>query len=144
MLGQCCLMWTLQSERLSEKSEGEEKEASIPLYIDAACVQHTVPEPSPFYQTGGTQTPGRRCEDKESGEEQKVNVANEEACMCLENRERGRLSSQILCNCVLCHIRFDARAVSAAAASLATRHRGLHKSPMLCRWRPSRLLLRVL
>lgn len=59
----------------------------------------------------GMSTPGRRCEDKESGEEQKVNVANEKVRMCLENREWGRLSSQMTGNCVFCHIKFDARPV---------------------------------
>lgn len=38
-------------------------------------------------------------------------MANKEACMCLENRKRGWLSSQITGNCVFCHIKFDARPV---------------------------------
>lgn len=52
-----------------------------------------------------------RCEDKKTGEEQKVNVANREAHMCLGDRGRELLSSQIIGNCVFCHIRFDARPV---------------------------------
>lgn len=52
-----------------------------------------------------------RCEDKKTGKEQKVNVANKEAHMCLGDTGRELLSSQINGNCVFCHIRFDARPV---------------------------------
>lgn len=55
--------------------------------------------------------PGRTCEDKESREEQKVDVAIEGVRMCLESRASGRLSSQITDSCVFCHIKFDARPV---------------------------------
>lgn len=52
-----------------------------------------------------------RCEDKKTGKEQKVNVANKEAHMCLGDTGRELLSSQINGNCVFCHISFDARPV---------------------------------
>ncbi len=99
----------------SSSSRNRRRSGRAPAHtVDTACFNRRQTL-SPFLcikQVGrGKPTPGRRCEDKESGEEQKVNVANEEVRMCLENREWGRLSSQLTGNCVFCHIKFDARPV---------------------------------
>lgn len=78
---------------------------------------------------------GGRCEDKESGEEQKGNEANMEARICQGNRKNGgRLSSSIAAKCVFCHIRFDARPLhdrsppSSLAAAVARASDVVHES----------------
>lgn len=60
------------------------------ILIDMTCFSGgQTPRSTPQCQTGAMNDNDmiRRCEDKESGEEQKVNVANQEACMCQEKRE---------------------------------------------------------
>ena len=77
---------------ISAAAREKEKGGGVgaPLHTDTACFNISQPR-SRFLcikQVGREKpTSGRRCEDKESGEEQKVNVANKKAYMCLENTE---------------------------------------------------------
>lgn len=89
-----------------------------------------------MHQTGAVRVndSSRWCVDKESGEEQKVNGENMEACICQENKKTGRLSSSIAAKCVFCHIKFDARPLhdrsppSSLAAAVARASDVVHES----------------
>lgn len=90
-----------------------------------------------MHQTGAMRENdiGGRCEDKESGEEQKGNGANMEAAFVRGMKKNGgRLSSPIAAKCVFCHIRFDARPLhdrsppSSLAAAVARATDVVHES----------------